>query len=81
MSDTKAIFIPGVRFRVKQDFKSGPTSKFAMGEIVVYDREAYSPYDNRTVYVFRGEAGNDVKEWWLPDGQSQHLWREYFEPV
>jgi hypothetical protein len=79
MTYIQPIFTPDCRYRVKQNFKSGPTSIFNAGEVVVFERNAYSHYDNCFVYVFRAESNGETKEWWLLEGQSGELWREYFE--
>jgi hypothetical protein len=79
-SDTNAIPAPGHRYRVKQNFKSGP-SMFIAGEILVFERSTFSPYDNCFVYVFQGESGAETKEWWLSESQSKESWRQYFEVV
>jgi len=81
VSYTQPIFTPNLRYRVKQTFSSGPTSTFIAGEILVFERDAYSHYDNNFVYVFRAEGDGQTKEWWLPEGQPKAAWREYFEPA
>jgi hypothetical protein len=81
MSYTQPIFMAGRRYRVKQGFKSGPTSTFVAGETLIFERNACSHYDNSFVYVFRAESGNETKEWWLPEGQTKELSQQYFEPL
>src|SRR5437762_2173836 len=81
MSYTQPIFSPGYRYRVKQSFKSGPTSAFVTGEVLIFDRDAFSHYDDSFVYVFRTEGGCEIKEWWLPEGQPKELWQQYFDPL
>jgi hypothetical protein len=81
MTYIQPIFTPDSRYQVKKTFKSGPTSTFNAGDVVVFERDAYSPYDNSFVYVFRAESNGEIKEWWLLEGQSKELWREYFGPV
>ena len=81
MSYTQPIFAPGSRYRVKRSFTSGPTSTFVVGEILIFDRDAYSHYDNSFVYEFRNESSSGTKEWWLPEGQPRDLWQQYFEPL
>jgi hypothetical protein len=81
MSYTKPIFAPGARYRVKQTFKSGPGFTFSDGEVLVFERDAYSPYDESFVYVFRSETGDQTKEWWLPETQPSEQWQQYFERV
>jgi len=81
MSYTQPIFEPDRLYRVRQSFKSGPTSTFVTGEVVIFERDAYSRYDNSFVYVFRTKSGAQTKEWWLPEGQPKELWQQYFEPL
>jgi len=81
MSYIQPIFTRGCRYRVKQSFKSGPTSAFIAGEILVFERDSYSHYDNSFIYEFRSESSAETKEWWLLEGQSKELWRQYFEPL
>jgi len=80
MSYTQPIFMPGRRYRVKQSFKSGSTSTFVVGEVLIFERDAYSNYDNSFVYVFRAEIGGETKEWWLLEAQPKELWQQCFEP-
>ena len=78
MSYTQPIFVPGCRYRVKQDFKSGPTSTFIAGEVLIFERNAYSHYDNSFVYEFRTEDGAETKEWWLLENEPKESWQHYF---
>jgi hypothetical protein len=80
MSYTQPIFTPGCRYRVKQNFKSGP-STFIAGEILVFESDTFSPYDNSFVSLFRSETGAETKEWWLLERQSKKAWQQYFEPL
>jgi hypothetical protein len=79
MSYVQQIFSVGTRYRAKQDFTCGPTSSFKSGEILVFERNSYSPYDNSFVYIFRSATGNELKEWWLHESQSREIWNDYFE--
>lgn len=81
MSYTQPIFIPGRHYQVKRSFKSGPASAFVAGEVLVFERDTYSPYDNCFVYVFSAEKGSEKKEWWLLEGQSKESWRQFFEQL
>jgi len=82
MSYEQIIFVPGRNYRVKQTFASGPTTTLTAGEILSFDRNSYSSYDNCFVYVFRSKHGGGVrKEWWLHEEIPPESWREYFEPV
>ena len=81
MSYTQPIFTSGRRYRVKRNFKSGPTSAFIAGEALIFERDTYSPYDNCFVYVFGKEKGSEKKEWWLSEGEPKESWQQYFEPL
>ena len=81
MSYAPAIFIPGSRYRVKVDFKSGPVSVFGAGEVLTFENASYSHYDNCFVYAFRTDDGSaEKKEWWLPEGEHRGSWSRFFEP-
>src|ERR1022692_1949001 len=80
MSYTRPIFTIGERYRAKKDFVSSATS-FVAGEILVFDRNAYSHYDNSFVYEFKAESDGRIKEWWLHENRPAESWKEYFEPV
>ena len=80
MGYTQPVFQPGARYRAKKSFKSGPTSTFSAGEVLVFERDTYSHYDNAFVYVFRSSGGEE-KEWWLTEGEPKESWHEYFEQL
>ena len=79
MAYTQHIFEPGSRYRARLDFSSGPVSTFRAGEILVFERDAYSPYDDSFVYAFRSEADGTIKEWWLHDNEPKETWQQFFE--
>lgn len=81
MSFIPNIFAPHGRYRVKQNFKSGPASDFITGEVLIFERQAYSRYDNCFVYQFKTEGGNAPKEWWLPEKYDPEVWRDHFEII
>ena len=54
---------------------------FVEGEVVTFERETYSFYDNAFVYLFRSEKTGAIKEWWLLEGRSADLWHIDFELV
>jgi hypothetical protein len=80
MAYERPIFERGKQYRVKQTFQSGPVSTFKAGELLVFERNTYSPYDNSFVYVFQNSQ-HQIKEWWLPEDQPQDTWRKYFEAI
>ncbi len=79
MTYRQQIFTPHCRYRVKRNFDSGPTARFVADEVLVFERDTYSRYDNCFVYIFHTESGNETKDWWLPEGQSKESWQQYFE--
>jgi hypothetical protein len=81
MTYTQPIFVVGKRYRVRQTFRSGGKFQFFVGEIVRFQRDAYSHYDNCFVYVFISERDGSEKEWWLNEEQPPELWQDYFEAV
>ena len=81
MTYTRPIFIVGHRYRVKQNFVSGGMFRFFAGEIVRFQRDSYSHYDNSFVYVFSSELDGEEKEWWLSEEQPPEIWQDYFEPL
>jgi hypothetical protein len=78
MSYTQSIFTVGFKYRVRQSFRSG-ASAFVTGEILIFDRNTYSPYDNSFVYLFHPIGSDEVKGWWLHEEKSKELWHQYFE--
>jgi hypothetical protein len=81
MSYTRPIFVVGHRYRVRKSFVSGGRFRFSVGEVVRFQRDAYSPYDNCFVYVFSSELDGAEKEWWLNEEQAPEIWQDYFEPL
>ena len=81
MSYTQPIFILGHRYRAKEDFESGPASQFIRGEVLVFESNSYSPYDNSFVYTFRDANSGKMKEWWLPEGKPKEVWKQFFEDL
>ena len=79
MNWQKNIFTVGARYRVKQNFASG-SSTFNADEVLIFEREEYSPYDNCFVYEFNNE-GNDKKTWWLHEDKPTESWQQYFEAM
>jgi hypothetical protein len=75
------IFIVGTQYRVKHDFRSGPTSVFSAGEILIFVCGTYSPYDDCFVYTFHSERSGESKDWWLPDGEPKEDWRAHFDEL
>ena len=81
MSYRLAIFHVGQKYRVRSTFESGPTSVFTAGEVLIFERDFYSPYDNSFVYSFHSIETGETKEWWLSDGQNPDVWHSLLEEV
>ena len=81
MTYSQSIFIPGQKYRALSSFTSGPTSVFKLDDVVTFERETYSPYDNSFVYLFQDLNTGNIKEWWLVDGTSPNTWKHFFELV
>ena len=81
MDYDQPIFVVGIKYRALRDFSSGPTSHFIKGEILLFDRDTYSRYDDCFVYMFHNENTGESKGWWLFDGESIDSWKDFFEPV
>jgi hypothetical protein len=79
MTYSKPIFKKNRHYRVIQDFQSGP-SNFLRGEILRFDRDSYSPYDNSFVYTFYEEM-NTEKVWLLLNNDPDDTWKQYFEEI
>lgn len=75
-SRRKAIFTPGARYRVKQKAHGG----FEAGEIVIFERVAYSHYDNTHYFEFHSESGAG-KSWLLNDNDPLDTWQQIFELI
>lgn len=79
MTYAQHIFRSDTRYRAKLAFQSDPASTFHAGEIVIFERDTYSPYDDSFVSTFRSETDGRIKEWWLPDHEPQGTWQQFFE--
>lgn len=62
MSLIKHIFSVDSEYRAAMDFTSGP-STFHNAEVLVFERDGFSPYDDCFVYEFRARASGKVKLW------------------
>lgn len=74
----RSIFKVGERYRAKRTFVNG-RSTFTAGEVLVFERDGYSPYDSSFMYEFRSESGNDRKEWVLHEDEPATNWEADFE--
>ena len=80
MSWERHLFTVGERYRVRKGFVSG-TTRFNLGEIVVFERDGYSYYDNCFAYEFRDPSDGQLKTWWVHEDAPTDEWKEYFEPA
>jgi len=79
MSLPQHIFETGRNYRVRHNFTNGP-SNFIADEILSFERDGYSYYDNCSVYEFRSKT-NELKSWCLFKNNSVDSWQQYFEPM
>ena len=72
------VFVASKKYRVLIDFKSGSWS-FAKGEILQFEKGAYSPYDDCYIYEFL-DASGQRKNWIVPmespSGAQDKFFRE-----
>jgi hypothetical protein len=80
MSWRKNVFKKGALYRVKKSFASGPC-EFSEGEILAFESDSYSHYDNSSVFQFRNTHTHELKGWWLHDNEQAELWKSFFDEV
>jgi len=80
MSWRKNVFKKDALYRARRTFISGP-SEFSEGEIIAFEADSYSPYDNSSVFQFRNTATQELKGWWLHDSESPEIWKSFFSKV
>ena len=73
-------FVVGKTYRVRKTFQAMRDS-FVEGEIIVFDREAYSRYDSITGYFFTQEGRQCLRLWDIGDDVDVKVWKEFFELV
>jgi len=74
------IFAAGNRYKVKRSFMSG-ASTFIAGEVIVFEADGYSFYDNSFTYEFYSKRDREKKIWWLHESKPANSWEELFEPL
>jgi hypothetical protein len=72
----RKIFKVGKKYVVKLDFISG-VDKFLEGEVLVFSRESYSPYDSSFAYQFICQDG-EFKTWWINEDLPTDTWKMHF---
>lgn len=73
-------FEHGQRYRVLMDFDS-LRDHFRAGEVLVYDHDTYSRYDNCTAYIFTRPGSTLVRCWDLYDDDDLSMWEMLFQPL
>jgi hypothetical protein len=73
-------FAAGRRYRVRRDFKALRNS-FVAGEVLTYDRDAYSRYDGYTGYFFTQSVTEQLRSWDISDGDDLEVWKDLFEEI
>lgn len=74
------MFKKGALYRAKVTFVSGP-SEFSEGEVLAFEGDSYSHYDNSSVFQFRNVATKELKGWWLHDEEPVEKWKRFFSEV
>jgi hypothetical protein len=72
-------FQPGRSYRVRKDFKAF-RDDFKEGEILVYQKNGYSIYDNMSGFFFH-DSGQKWRSWDIHDGEPIEVWPELFELI
>jgi len=74
------LFTMGRLYRATKDVGSVPPkhARIAAGDMLVFLRDGYVPYDGMYVYDFLDENG-DVKLWSLYSNENPEAWRDCFE--
>lgn len=80
MTLQRKIFDVGRRYRTKRNFMSG-LSVFIRGEVLCFESDGYSHYDNVFGYTFLSETDGQTKYWLLQPDEPSDLWRTLFEPL
>lgn len=70
----------GLPYRVQRCF-TGLRDNFQAGEVLVYDRDAYSCYDGYTGYFFFQPETQQMRSWDIHDDEQPDIWRDLFEEV
>ena len=73
-------FIPGRRYRVREAFQAH-RDRFQAGEILTYDRDAYSAYHGCTGYFFSQPSSDSLRSWAGYDNDDPARWNEFFEAM
>ena len=80
MPTVPKIFRKGCRYRAKKSFMNGLATFFA-DEILIFETDGYSIYDNAFGYEFHSETVGQQKTWFLEIDESPEIWRDFFEQL
>ena len=80
------LFKVGGLYRAKRSFMSGPDTVFVAGEILAYEDDFHSWYDEAFLYQFHSRTDGQKKYWWMyqadyDEKKPETDWRQFFEPV
>jgi hypothetical protein len=67
-------------YRVKKSFDGG-LSIFDVNEILIFEKEAFSPYDDSFIYQFYSQTEKTVKTWARHINEPPEMWQQYFELI
>jgi hypothetical protein len=73
------IFSNDAKYRAKRDFKSA-SFDYKKGEVLIFDRGAYSAYDDCFIYEFHNLSG-ESKIWILQMDLPVDEWKKFFDIV
>ena len=79
MTNQSRTFLPGKKYKVRKSFTAGST--FEAGEVLVFERDLFSWYDEAQVYEFHRQSDHKAKQWIVGDESPRDAWKEYFEAV
>jgi hypothetical protein len=80
MPHQRPLFVQGRRYRAKATF-SVLSYRFEAGEVLVFVKQGYTPYDESFVYSFKSVSDGTEKAWALHDSEPDDTWTKYFELV
>jgi hypothetical protein len=80
MTFVPKIFEKGARYRAKKSFMKG-ASTFIANEILVFELDGYSHYDDCFAYQFHSQTDGQTKTWVVFNNESAECWQQYFDPL
>lgn len=79
-STSSGPFVPGRRYRVRHSFEA-MRATFTAGDVLIFDRSAWSRYDGITGYFFRMPDREGIKSWDIYDDEDVKIWKKHFEEL